>query len=134
VLGIESAADYLKAIDGRAQDLSSFEEGVPKMFTYVGHPCVDHIRVTRSGFTFMVQVFNNVCVSLPPAALDRDPTQAFREAWRGDEADGYFMLDADAVAILTYAVERETLEHLRSLPGVVDEMNFPARFSSGSWI
>ena len=74
------------------------------------HPCVDHIRVTRSGASFRVQVVSLTCVSMPPAAFDEDPTLAFVEAWRGNETGGYFVLDAEAVAILTIAVERETCD------------------------
>jgi hypothetical protein len=78
------------------------------VFAYVGHPCVDHIRVIRSRARFEVQVVSRVGVSLPPTAFDEDPTLAFTEAWRGDEAGGYFLLDAEALAILTIAIERET--------------------------
>lgn len=106
---IEGAADdYLQAIDARALGLSAIVQGALKVFVYVGHPRVDHIRVTRSGATFMVQVVSHTCVSLPPAAFDGDPAMAFVDAWRTDETDGYLLLDAEAVAILTIAFERET--------------------------
>jgi len=107
---IEDAADaYLQAIDARAKDLSAQEDAVARVFIYVDHPCVDHIRVMRNGVSFRVQVVGHgCCMSLPPAALDDDCTEAFTEAWRGDETGGYFVLDAEAVAILTIAIERET--------------------------
>jgi len=78
------------------------------VFGYSGHPCVDHIRVTRSGACFEVQVVNHLGVSLPPGAFDDDPTQAFTEAWRDGETCGHLVLDAEAVAIMTIAIEGET--------------------------
>jgi hypothetical protein len=105
---IEDAADdYLQAIDARAQGLSALVQGALKVFVYLGNPRVDHIRVTRSGASFEVQVVSHVCVSLPPAGFDDDPTQAFTEAWRDGETGGHLVLDAEAVAILTYVVEVE---------------------------
>lgn len=79
-------------------------------FSTRGHPRVDHIRVTRSGATFELQVISHVGVSLPPYAFEEDSTQAFLERWREGETSGYFVLDAEAVAILTIAVEREACD------------------------
>jgi hypothetical protein len=69
---------------------------------------VDHVRVIRSGASFDVQVVSHYCVSLSPGAVDDDPTWALTTAWRADETGGHFVLDAEAVAILTIAIERET--------------------------
>ena len=104
---IGEASEYLDAIDRRAQELSALAEGVPMAFSTRGHPCVDHIRVTRTGASFEVQVISHTCVSLPPAAFDDDPTLVFAEAWRDGETGGHMVLDAEAVAILTYGVEQE---------------------------
>ena len=35
------------------------------------------------------------------------PTLVFAEAWRDGETGGHMVLDAEAVAILTYGVEQE---------------------------
>ena len=75
---IGEASEYLDAIDRRAQELSALAEGVPMAFSTRGHPCVDHIRVTRTGASFEVQVISHTCVSLPPAAFDDDPHLGFR--------------------------------------------------------
>ncbi len=82
-------------------------------FSTRGHPRVDHIRVTRSGVSFEVQVVSHDCVSLPPDAFEEDSTQAFLERWQEGETSGYFVLDAEAVAILTIAIEREACDALQ---------------------
>jgi hypothetical protein len=104
---IGEAAEYLDAIDQRARELSALAEGVPMALSTRGHTRVDHIRVIRSGASFQVQVVSHDGVSLPPYALDDDPTLSFTEAWQGDETGGHLVLDAEAVAILTYVVQVE---------------------------
>jgi len=105
----DAADDYLQAIDARALGLFALEDAGARVFVYLDHPCVDHIRVMRNGSRFRVQVVGHGrCMSLPPAAFDDDPTLAFTEAWRGEETGGFFALDAEAVAILTIAIERES--------------------------
>ena len=104
----DAADDYLQAIDARALGLSDLGQGALQVFVYVGHPLVDHIRVTRSGAKFVIEVVSHIGLILPPVAVDDDPTLAFTEAWRGDEIGGYYVLSAEAVAILTIVIEQET--------------------------
>ena len=68
---IGEAPEYLDAVDRRARELSALAEGVPMAFSTRGHPRVDHIRVTRSGATFELQVISHVGVSLPHHAASQ---------------------------------------------------------------
>jgi hypothetical protein len=69
------------------------------------HPRLDHILVRKQGELFRFQWLDANDKSLPPSAIEDDPTDYSCSAWRESGEQGFLELEAEGAASLILAAQ-----------------------------